>query len=82
MDIILNFLNDMSAQEVKMANALFGPIWGLILMRLAYSVFDRITFFKTAEELKNGNIAVAIVVGSIFIGIGICVGLTTGFAIF
>ena len=43
-----------------------------------YRVFDRITPFDTSAELRKGNVAVGIVVGSIFVGTGIAIGLVIG----
>ena len=48
---------------------------GLVLMFVAYKVFDwlspRIDF---EEELKKGNIAVAIFIAAIFVTIGMVIG--------
>lgn len=48
---------------------------GLVLMFLAYKVFDwlspRINF---EDELKKGNLAVAVFIASIFITIGMVIG--------
>jgi uncharacterized membrane protein YjfL (UPF0719 family) len=58
--------------------ALGGASLALIFMLLGYKIFDRITPFNTAEELAQKNTAVGIVVGSIFIGMGIAIGLVIG----
>ena len=68
--------------QIKFISLILGPLWALLIMRLSYATFDRMTEFDTSEELQKGNIAVGIIMGSIFVGIGICVGLVTGFAIF
>ncbi len=47
-------------------------------MVFGFRLFDRITPFDTPTELAKGNIAVGIVVGSIFVGIGIAIGLVMG----
>jgi putative membrane protein len=48
---------------------------GLVLMFVAYKVFDwlspRINF---EEELKKGNLAVAVFIASIFVTIGMVIG--------
>jgi putative membrane protein len=50
-------------------------VLGVVLMFLSYKVFDWLTpKVNFAEELKKGNIAVAIFVGALFIGIAIIVG--------
>ena len=66
----------------KLFCVFFGPIWCLILMRLGYKLFDNITSFKTNTQLLNNNTAVGFVVGSIFIGMGLCTGLVVGLALF
>lgn len=54
----------------------FGyAIFGVVLMWLAYRVFDHLTpQVNFPEELKQGNVAVAIFVGSLFISIALVVG--------
>jgi uncharacterized membrane protein YjfL (UPF0719 family) len=58
--------------------AIFGVILTLIFMLLGFKLFDRVTPFDTSKQLSDNNIAVGIVVGSIFIGLGIAVGLVIG----
>lgn len=53
----------------------------IIAMLVGYVIFDKLTSFKTATELKDGNIAVAIFNGLIVLGIGICSGLVIGMAV-
>jgi uncharacterized membrane protein YjfL (UPF0719 family) len=48
---------------------------GVALMWLAYRLFDRLTpEVDFAEELKKGNIAVAIFIAALFIAIALIVG--------
>jgi len=66
---------------IIMANfvyAVFGVILTLIFMLLGFKLFDRVTPFDTSKQLSDNNTAVGIVVGSIFIGLGIAVGLVIG----
>jgi uncharacterized membrane protein YjfL (UPF0719 family) len=66
---------------ILMANfvyAVFGVILTLIFMLLGFKLFDRVTPFDTSKQLSDNNTAVGIVVGSIFIGLGIAVGLVIG----
>ena len=50
-------------------------VGGVILMWLSYRVFDMLTpEVEFAVELKNGNIAVAIFIASLFVSIAIIVG--------
>ena len=58
--------------------AIFGVIITLIFMAIGFKLFDKMTPFDTSKQLEDNNIAVGIVVGSIFIGLGIAVGLVIG----
>ena len=58
--------------------AILGALFTIALMVLGYKVLDWITPFNTSKQLGEGNIAVGIVVGSMFIGLGISVGLVVG----
>lgn len=58
--------------------AIAGAIAALVFMGLGYQLFDKMTPFDTHSQLENGNIAVGIVVGSIFIALGLAIGLVVG----
>ena len=48
---------------------------GIVLMWVAYRVFDRLTpQVDFAEELKKGNVAVAIFIAALFLSIALLVG--------
>jgi uncharacterized membrane protein YjfL (UPF0719 family) len=68
--------------EIILKNFLYAGFGGVLLvfvMALAYIFFDKvITPYDTGKELDDKNIAVGIVVGSIFIALGIGMGLTVG----
>lgn len=50
-------------------------IAGIVLMWLTYRAFDHLTpQVNFPEELKKGNVAVAIFIGSLFVAIAIVVG--------
>jgi uncharacterized membrane protein YjfL (UPF0719 family) len=50
-------------------------VLGVVLMYLSYRAIDRLTpQVSFPEELKRGNIAVAIFIASIFIAIAIIIG--------
>jgi putative membrane protein len=50
-------------------------VLGVVLMWIAYRAIDRLTpQVDFPEELRKGNIAVAIVIASIFIAIAIIIG--------
>jgi uncharacterized membrane protein YjfL (UPF0719 family) len=58
--------------------AVLGALITIIFMVIGYKLFDSLTPFNTSEELAAKNVAVGIVVGSIFIGLGIAIGLVIG----
>ncbi|MBF0103379.1 MAG: DUF350 domain-containing protein [Desulfobacterales bacterium] len=58
--------------------AIFGVSLAIFSMYIGYKLFDHIMPFRTHKELANRNVAVAIVVSSIFLGLGIAVGLVVG----
>ena len=50
-------------------------VGGVLLMWLSYRLFDKLTpEVDFAAELKNGNVAVAIFIASLFLSIAIIVG--------
>jgi len=50
-------------------------VLGVVLMYLSYRAIDRLTpQVSFPEELKRGNVAVAIFIASIFIAIAIIIG--------
>lgn len=54
---------------------LLYAVAGVVLMYLAFKVFDLLTpRVEFDEELRKGNVAVAIVVGALFISIAIIIG--------
>jgi len=60
--------------RIIVVNFLYAGL-GVLLMWLSYRIIDRITpQVDFPAELKNGNIAVAIVVAAIFLSIAIIVG--------
>jgi uncharacterized membrane protein YjfL (UPF0719 family) len=58
--------------------AIFGAILTIAFMVIGYRIFDKITPFNTSKQLEEKNVAVGIVVGAIFIGLGIAVSLVIG----
>ncbi|MFC1824618.1 DUF350 domain-containing protein [Thermodesulfobacteriota bacterium] len=58
--------------------AIFGAILTIVFMVIGYQIFDKLTPFDTSKQLADKNVAVGIVVGSIFIGLGVAVGLVIG----
>jgi uncharacterized membrane protein YjfL (UPF0719 family) len=58
--------------------SIIGATITLLFMIIGYKLFDFLTPFNTSEQLEKQNIAVGIVVGSIFIGLGIAIGLVIG----
>lgn len=63
---------------LNLGYAVIGAVITLIFMVLGYKIFDRMTPFDASRQLAEQNVAVGIVVGSIFIGLGIAIGLVIG----
>ena len=63
---------------VNFIYAVIGALLTIGFMLIGYWLFDKITHFNTSEQLAQSNVAVGIVVGSIFIGLGIAIGLVIG----
>jgi uncharacterized membrane protein YjfL (UPF0719 family) len=67
--------------EIVVANfsyAVLGALVTIVLMMLGYKVLDWLTPFDTSQQLGKNNVAVGIVVGAMFVGLGIAVGLVVG----
>ncbi len=58
--------------------AILGALLTILLMVLGYKILDWITPFDTSKQLGEGNVAIGVVVGSMFVGLGIAVGLVVG----
>jgi len=58
--------------------AILGALLTILFMVLGYKILDCITPFDTSKQLGEGNIAIGIVIGSMFVGLGIAVGLVVG----
>lgn len=69
---------ELSILLLNFVYALVGSLLTIAFMVFGFKLFDQITPFDTPTELAKGNIAVGIVVGSIFVGIGIAIGLVMG----
>jgi len=63
---------------MNLAYAIVGAFITLGFMVMGYKIFDKMTPFDTSKQLAEQNIAVGIVVGSVFIGLGIAIGLVIG----
>lgn len=63
---------------INIAYAIICIVVAITAMAAGYTLFDKLTSFNTDEELKQGNIAVAIFYGCIALGIAICSGLVIG----
>src|SRR5665647_130589 len=67
-------LKDLMDWTIIGVNFLYAAL-GVALMWVAYRLFDRLTpQVDFAEELKKGNVAVAIFIASLFIAIALIVG--------
>ena len=69
---------ELSIVFLNFVYAILGAIVTLLFMAIGYKIFDRMTPFDTSKQLADQNLAVGIVVGSIFIGLGIAIGLVIG----
>ena len=69
---------ELSILVLNFTYVLIGAFFTLAFMALGYRLFDRMTPFDTGVELQKGNISVGIVVGAIFIGVGVAIGLVIG----
>ncbi len=61
--------------------AFFGVFIGIISALGTYKLFNKTTRFDIPNELEKGNLAVGMVVGGIFIMIGLIVGLIIGMSL-
>ncbi len=61
--------------------AVFGIIVGILASIITYKLVNRSTHFDIPNELEKGNLAVGVVVGGIFIMIGLIVGLIIGMSL-
>lgn len=60
--------------KIIAGNFLYAAL-GIVLMWVSYRVFDRLTpQVDFAQELKKGNVAVAIFIAALFIAIALIVG--------
>ncbi len=69
---------ELSITLLNFGYAIVGATLTLLFMALGYKLFDKMTPFDTSKQLAEKNVAVGIVVGSIFVGLGIAVGLVIG----
>jgi uncharacterized membrane protein YjfL (UPF0719 family) len=69
---------ELSITLLNFGYAIVGAILTLLFMALGYKTFDKMTPFDTSKQLAEKNVAVGIVVGSIFVGLGIALGLVIG----
>jgi uncharacterized membrane protein YjfL (UPF0719 family) len=63
---------------VNLLYAIAGAVLTLCFMAIGYKLFDKMTPFDTSKQLAEKNIAVGIVVGAVFIGLGMAIGLVIG----
>lgn len=61
--------------------AILGVIVGVFSSVLTYKLINKTTLFDIPRELEKGNLAVGVVVGGIFIMIGLIVGLIIGMSL-
>ena len=69
---------ELSIIVINFVYAIMGAALTIVFMAVAFRVFNRLTPFDAHDELAKGNVAVGIVVGSIFVGVGVAMGLVIG----
>jgi uncharacterized membrane protein YjfL (UPF0719 family) len=69
---------ELSIALLNFGYAILGALLTLGFMVVGYKLFDKMTPFDTSKALSEKNTAVGMVVGSIFIGLGIAIGLVVG----
>jgi len=69
---------EFSIALLNICYATAGAVLTIFFMGIGYKIFDKVTPFNTSKQLEEQNIAVGIVIGSIFLGLGIAVGLVIG----
>lgn len=67
----MNVLNDLGL------SILFGMI-GIVIMLIGYIIFDKVIPLDFNKELEKNNIAVAIVIAGLLIGIAIIISKVVG----
>jgi len=72
---------EVSITLLNLGYAIAGALLTLVFMMIGYKMFDRMTPFNTSKQLAEKNVAVGIVVGSMFVGLGVAVGLVIGMAL-
>ena len=68
---------ELSITLLNFGYAIFGAFLSIAFMAIGYRLFDKMTPFDTSRELAEKNVAVGLV-GAIFVGLGIAVGLVVG----
>jgi len=66
------------AMVLNFIYSIIGGFLTLFFMYIGYRLFDRITDFRTSDELAKDNRAVGMAVAGIFVGVGIAIGLVIG----
>ena len=58
---------------MNVASCVFGVLLGMFLLLAADHIIDRIDPMGFDKEIKNGNVAAAIVMGALIIGVAIII---------
>ena len=69
---------ELSIIVINFVYVILGAVLTIVFMAVGFRVFNRLTPFDAHDELAKGNVAVGIVVGSIFVGVGVAMGLVIG----
>jgi len=66
---------------INLTYAVAGILLGIMSAIITLKLFSKISQFNMQEELEKGNLAIGMVVGGLFIMIGLIVGLITGMSL-
>lgn len=66
---------------INLAYASVSITLGVVAMLLTFRLLDKLTFFDTARELKNNNVAVAIFSGMAILGSAILSAIIIGMSV-
>ena len=69
---------ELSIIVINFVYVILGAVLTIVFMAVGFRVFNRLTPLDAHDELAKGNVAVGIVVGSIFVGVGVAMGLVIG----
>lgn len=79
--VALKWIDQLQILIKNFIYALLGVLIAIQVMLYAYQKLDGLTNFNTSSQLKNGNVAVGLMVCGLWIGMAILIGLIFGYAL-